>query len=72
MSGVCGDDLVVFNCDQGSYTCLFQYALLHNESCESEARRTVPSGLQEVAILWGAVLVFIPYLWISIIYLWIS
>ena len=24
------------------------------------------------AVLWGAVLLFIPYLWISIIHLWIS
>ena len=31
-------------------TCLFQYTLLHNESCEREAGRTDPYGPQEMAI----------------------
>ena len=43
------DDLVVFELC-GSYTCLFQYTLLHNESCEKEARRTDPYEPQEMAI----------------------
>ena len=32
----------LLNCGQGSCTCLFQYTLLHNESCEKEAGRTDP------------------------------
>ena len=55
MSGVCGIEHYVMtwlisNCEQGSYTCLFQKTLLHNESCEREARRTGSSKPQEMAI----------------------
>ena len=35
------------NCEQGSYTCLFQWTLLHNESCERVAGRTDPYGPEE-------------------------
>ena len=34
---------------QGSYTCLFQQILLHNESCEREAEWTDPHGPQTTA-----------------------
>ena len=38
------------NCEPESRTCLFQYNMLHNESCEREARRTDAYRPQEMAI----------------------